>query len=83
MAITTARETRFGFHEHQVFWNEQGSIVCACCHIPYPGSDTWVWERWEEITPEMMVEIDRHGGKVACEGCGKVPSRIARVDPNR
>jgi hypothetical protein len=30
----------------------------------------------------MMVEIDRHGGKVACEGCGKVPSRIARVDPN-
>ena len=36
MATATAREPRFGFHEHQVFWNEQGSIVCACCHIPYP-----------------------------------------------
>ena len=28
---------RFGLQAHQVFWNEQGSIVCACCHIPYPG----------------------------------------------
>lgn len=83
MATAATREPRFGFQEHQVFWNEQGSIVCACCHIPYPGSDTWVWERWEEITPEMVIEIDRHGGSVACEGCGKVPSRIVRVDPNR
>ena len=48
-------------------------------HIPYPGSDTWVWERWEEITPETMVEIDREGGRVACEGCGKEPRRIVRV----
>jgi hypothetical protein len=54
---------RFGLQEHQVFWSEQGSIVCASCHIPYPGSDTWVWERREEITPEVMVEIDRHGGQ--------------------
>jgi hypothetical protein len=29
-----------------------------------------------------MVEIDRQGGGVACEGCGKEPSRIARLDPN-
>ena len=63
MATITAREPRFGFQEHQVFWNERGAIVCACCHIPYPGSDTWVWERWEEITPEIMVEIDREGGR--------------------
>ena len=75
MATATSR---FGFREHQVFWSECGCIVCACCHIPYPGSDTWVWEQWEEITPEMMVEIDRHGGTVACEGCGKQPSRIVR-----
>ena len=69
---------RFGLREHQVFWSAQGAIVCACCHIPYPGSDTWVWEQWEEITPEVMVEIDRHGGQVACEGCGKEPRRIVR-----
>jgi len=71
-------DPRFGFQERQVFWNEQGEVVCACCHIPYPGSDTWVWERWEEITPATMVEIDRECGHVACEGCGKVPRRIVR-----
>jgi len=76
MATVTAR---FGLQQHQVFWNMCGAVVCACCHIPYPGSDTWVWERWEEITPDMMVEIDRVGGRVACEGCGKEPRRIARV----
>lgn len=37
---------RFGLQAHQVFWNERGRVVCACCHVPYPGSDTWVWERW-------------------------------------
>jgi hypothetical protein len=72
------RAPRFGLKEHQVFWSAEGSIVCACCHIPYPGSDSWTWEQWEEITPEMMVEIDRHGGHIACEGCGKEPSRIVR-----
>ena len=34
------RAPRFGLKEHQVFWSGQGAIVCACCHIPYPGSDT-------------------------------------------
>jgi hypothetical protein len=69
-----ARKPRFGFRAHQVFWNERGAIACACCGIPHPGSDTWVWERWQEITPEIMVEIDREGGRVACEGCGKEPT---------
>lgn len=76
--MMTTTNARFGLQAHQVFWNERGSIVCACCHIPYPGSDTWVWERWEEITSETMVEIDREGGHVACEGCGKEPRRIVR-----
>jgi hypothetical protein len=76
--MTNATTPRIGLQAHQVFWNTTGCIVCACCHIPYPGSDTWVWEGWQEITPEVMVEIDRHGGKVACEGCGKSPSRIVR-----
>lgn len=69
---------RFGFKAHQVFWNERGEIVCAECHIPYPGSDTWIWERWTEITPEVAAEIDRQGGGIHCEGCGKEPSRIVR-----
>ena len=73
---------RFGLKAHQVFCNAQGSIVCAWCHLPYPGPDTWGWERWEEITHDDMVEIDRQGGRVACEGCGKEPSRIVRLDPS-
>jgi hypothetical protein len=37
-----------------------------------------VWDQWEEITPAVMVEIDRAGGHVACDGCGKEPRRIVR-----
>jgi hypothetical protein len=64
-----------GLKPHQVFWNEQGAIVCAECHIPFPGSDTWIWECWREITPETVMEIIGLGGDVACEGCGKRPLR--------
>lgn len=76
-----ARAPRFGFKKQQVFWNNRGTVACACCHIPYPGSDTWVSEQWEEITPYVVVEIDRVGGHVACEGCGREPQRIVRVTP--
>jgi hypothetical protein len=76
-----ARAPRFGLQRHQVFWNNAGAVVCACCHLHYPGSDTWVSEQWDEITPDVMAEIDRVGGRVACEGCGKEPRRIVRVTP--
>lgn len=69
---------RFGFAEHQVFWNEWGEVACASCPIPYPGSDTWVFDRWEEITPSVMAEIAREGQTIACHYCGRVPSRIVR-----
>ena len=64
---TTTREPRFGFKAEQVFWSEKGEVACAGCDVlPYPGSDTWVWDRWAEITPEVMTEIDREGGTIAC-----------------
>ena len=69
-------QARFGLKEHQVFWNEQGAVVCACCGIPYPKSDTWNGERWAEITPEIAKEITAQGGHVACESCGKEPRHI-------
>jgi hypothetical protein len=74
MSVITGRP-QFGLQEHQVFWSEQGEIICACCHIPYPGSDTWIWERWSEITPEVMAAIEREGKTVECESCGKEPRR--------
>lgn len=70
---------RFGFAAHQVFWSEQGEIACASCPLPYPGSDTWVFDRWEEITPAIAAEVDRTGGSVACHYCGREPSRIHRA----
>ncbi len=79
--MTNNATPRFGLKAHQVFWNERGSIVCACCHILYPGSDTWIWERWEKISPEDMAKINSQVGRMACEGCSKEPSRIARLDP--
>ena len=69
---------RFGLQAHQVFWAETGAVACACCHIPYPGSDSWIWDRWTEITPEVIAEIDRLGGRIACERCGREPRRLAR-----
>ena len=66
---------RFDFQEHQVFWSQTGEVVCACCHVPYPGSDTWVWDGWEEITPKVMAEIEREGRTAKCERCGKEPRR--------
>jgi len=77
MAAAT-REPRFGFREHQVFWNQRGEVACACCHVPYPGSDTWVFERWEEITPAMARQMLRELGQLLpCECCGKKPSLLA------
>lgn len=68
-------EPRFGLQAHQVFWNRAGAIVCACCHVPSPESDTWYREQWEEIEPDTMIEADHAGVKIACEGCGKQPRR--------
>jgi len=73
--MTTNTRPRFGLQEHQVFWCQTGEVLCACCHIPYPGSDTWIWELWQEITPDVMAEIEREGKTVKCEGCGKEPRR--------
>ena len=75
MAIAT-KAPRFGLKAEQVFWSEKGEVACATCPIPYPGSDTWVWDGWAEITPEVMAEIDRTGGTVACHYCGREPRRI-------
>lgn len=64
----------------KIFWSEKGEVNCEK-HAPYRGSDTWIWERWSEITPEVIAEIDRAGTtfKAVCEVCGAEPSRIVKV----
>lgn len=34
----------------QLLWNERGQIGCTKPgHAPYPGSDTYYFERWEPL----------------------------------
>lgn len=67
-------------NEKRIFWSEQGECACEE-HAPYRGSDTWRSERWNEITPDALVEIRREeGGTVPewmkCETCGARPASI-------
>jgi hypothetical protein len=62
---------KYGLKDHQVFWNNRGEVCCSCCCIPYPGSDTWLSEQWEEINAETISEYG-----LACEYCGKIPTKI-------
>jgi len=51
-----------------LFWNERGSIDCAV-HAPYPGTDTWVWERWTLMTDEHRQAWTAEVGPPKCETC--------------
>ena len=68
---TTTKTTRLQ-------WNERGQIGCELPgHAPYPGTDTWTWERWRRITPAEAREFGRElGHPPACETC----AAIARQD---
>lgn len=52
-----------------MYWNERGAIACPR-HIPYPGSDTYVDERWQLMTAADRAEYRRTvGHPPACEVC--------------
>jgi hypothetical protein len=52
-----------------LFWSERGEISCAI-HAPYPGTDTWKWERWRLLTEEEAREWTRQlGHPPKCEVC--------------
>ena len=54
-----------------LFWNERGQIGCAKPgHMPFPGTDTFVWERWEPLDEKTARE---HG--LRCESCVAVARR--------
>jgi len=64
----------------KLLWNERGAIGCdRPGHAPYTGSDTWVWERWQRITPREAAEFEREVGRPpACESC-EADSRRPRL----
>jgi len=52
-----------------LFWSERGEITCAL-HAPYPGTDTWKWERWRLLTEQESREWTRQlGHPPKCEVC--------------
>jgi len=57
-----------------LFWNERGQIGCAKPgHMPFPGTDTWVWERWELVDAKTARE-----NGLKCETCAAITRREAR-----
>ena len=60
-----------------LLWNERGQIGCTkSTHSPYPGSDTWVWERWRVITRNAAIAFEREVGRPpSCEACDAIARR--------
>lgn len=69
LAIEIALAARDRKDRETLFWSERGEVACAM-HAPYPGSDTWNWERWTVMTEEhkrqWAIEVRR---PAACEIC--------------
>ena len=68
-AMEVAKQAREARDTSTLFWSERGEVCCAL-HAPYPGSDTWNWERWSPMTEEERREWTRlHGHPPTCEVC--------------
>jgi len=66
MTTTTAKP--------DLFWSERGAIGCATPgHAPFPGTDTFFFERWRRITPREAAAFAREvGRRPSCETCDAI-----------
>ena len=56
-----------------LFWSERGRIGCTKPgHMPFPGTDTFVWERWEPVD-EKTARVNG----LKCETCAARERREA------
>ena len=68
-AEQTALTARRAGDRNTMFWSERGEVCCAL-HAPYPGSDTWNWERWSPMTEsdrQAWTQVLKRAP--ACEVC--------------
>ena len=73
-AEQTALQARRSDDRTTLFWSERGAVCCAT-HVPYPGSDTWRWERWQAMTDVEKGEWTRLlGHPPKCELCPEEPT---------
>jgi hypothetical protein len=64
-----ALQARRAGDRETLFWSERGAVCCAT-HAPYPGSDTWIWERWLPMKEAETREWTRLlGHPPKCEVC--------------
>jgi hypothetical protein len=69
LAIEIALAARDRKDTETMFWSERGEVACAM-HAPYPGTDTWNWERWMPMNEEERQEWSRTVGSAPkCEIC--------------
>lgn len=69
---TTTKPKAFWTDRPGLFWSQRGEVGCGA-HTPYPGSDTWRWDRWGRITPRIHAAILAEGATnlTKCQSCGK------------
>ena len=68
-AMAVARRARERGDTSILFWSERGEVCCAQ-HAPYPGTDTWIWERWRPMTDgEQQEWVRTLGQPPRCEIC--------------
>ena len=62
-----------------LFMSERGEISCLP-HAPFPGTDSWDYDRWAPITKREAQAFERDIGRApACETC----AAMARNGPTR
>ena len=69
--MTVATEDRAwpGLSAEALYWSERGEVACGR-HTPYPGSDTWAWDGWREMTAADRAGWNREAGNApVCETC--------------
>ena len=68
-AMAVARRARETGDTSTLFWSERGEVCCAQ-HAPYPGTDTWNWERCLPMAEAEQREWTRLLGRAPrCEVC--------------
>ena len=68
-AMALSQKAREARDTSTLFWSERGEVCCAL-HAPYPGTDTWNWERWSPMSEEERREWTRLlGHPPKCEVC--------------
>jgi hypothetical protein len=64
-----------------LLWSEQGRVCCPT-HAPYPGTDSWRFDRWRRMSAREIASFAAESGlPVECEVCG--PRALARRAEDR